>query len=879
MPILISSPAARAAQLPVTHTDATPARGLLYTLVFLTGASGLIYQVVWQRYLSRMLGAETLATAIILALFLAGLAAGYLLFGAVSRNLRRPVLGYALLEGVVAAWGVLFPTIYTVVYTLTLNWSFAPPFAMLGQGFIVSLVLIGLPTVCMGATVPMLTRGLTTSIGIAPRTHATLYAVNTFGACAGTLLAGFFLIELVGLSATVHFAAALNLIAASGFFLISRRLPDAPLQDLPPLRGHGESPSPRLTTPFSTNQLLIVAFLSGAYVMTLENVLIRVVNFSLGSSTYSFTVIVAVFILSIATGSAVVGRIRRPSPSLLYWNQFWILTSMLFLFMTIDKWPQAAHIIRAAFQGGMSGFVLFQVAIFSALLVLLIVPVALMGATVPIAFGELRRELREVGWHSGLLLGINGLGCLLGSLVGGLLIFVWVDLGGAFLGAAVLAAASLTTAAWALGKERIALALGMVAITALFCFKMPFFHDERFVLGTFRMRGEVPHTYSAPATFYREHLFGYRTPWYETGPSNTVGILEVPTNEHPSGSYRALISNGRSESVAGGSDQPTISLLAHIPALFAQKRESALVIGLGTGVTVAELTLYGEFETIAAAEISTSVANALPWFSPFLHNLLGDPRFDLRLGDALRILRRSPEKWDIIISEPSNPFITGVDQLFTVEFYDLVREKLAADGVFMQWLQVYDTTPEIIAMINLTLMTRFDNLYYFYGAPGDLLILATDQPLGASDRQRAEAVLDANPRALKSMSTFGVKSIDDILNRMQPGVLPVVAHFQRELIEIEDHPRLHYLAGRAFFRGDSVTNMIEELSSKDPLALALTHRYTNNWESAEPLPVFFDLPQLIEQLAAERAESNQEPVADDFIDITNPDDLSNWFER
>lgn len=830
-------------------------------MVFLTGASALVYQVVWQRYLARMLGAETLGVALVLAIFLAGLAAGYLMFGALSRRLRRPIIVYAAIEAVVAGWGILFPKLYSTVYSLTLDWSFAPPFAMVGQGFIVSLILIGVPTVCMGATVPMLTRGLSTSISVAPRTHALLYAVNTFGACSGALLTGFFLIELLGLPATVHTAAALNILAAGGLFVIGRNIPDAPNDDSVSSTDSDAAATPRLTSPYLPIQLLVVAFMSGAYVMALENVLIRVMNITLGSSTYNFTIIVAVFILAIATGAAVVGRIRSPSPYLLFWNQFWILASLLFLFMTIDKWPYAAHVIRTAFQDGFSGFVAFQIAIFGALMLLLIVPISLMGATVPIAFGELRRELHEVGWHSGLLLGINGVGCLLGSLIGGVLIFVWVDIGGAFLANAVLAAVSLLVLSLTCGKERIALAVGMACITVLFCIKMPLFDDNRLVLGTFRLRGETPYTFTSPENFYRHHLLPYRIPWKESGPSNSVGVLEFDSSEHPAGFLRSLIANGRSESVAGGGDQPTLALVAHIPALFAQQRDSMLIIGLGTGVTAGELSLYDDFRKIVVAEISTSVANALPMFDPYLHRLIGDPRFQLRLGDALRLLKRSPEMWDVIISEPSNPFITGVDQLYTAEFYDIVRSKLKPGGVFMQWLQLYDTAPEIVAMINLTLMSRFDNLYYFQGSPGDLLILATDSPLGETDRLRAEQTLRDNPRILQSTGTFEVNSLDDILKRTLPGVLPIVITFNNEIIEMEDTPKLHYLAGRAFYRGEPVTPAVKQLAS-DPLAKALARRYADNWRSDDPIPVFKDLPKLVEQIAEEERIMQQESEAD-----------------
>ena len=170
-----------------------------YAVIFLTGAAGLVYQVTWQKYLSRLLGADSIATSIILATFLGGLSLGYYLCGKFSTRLKHPLRGFALLEGVIGIWALAFPVIFAMVDTLTRSWSFSAPAVILFQGVLCSAFLIGIPTVCMGGTVPLMTRGISQNLKESTNVHATIYSINTAGAVLGTLLAGFVLIPSFGL--------------------------------------------------------------------------------------------------------------------------------------------------------------------------------------------------------------------------------------------------------------------------------------------------------------------------------------------------------------------------------------------------------------------------------------------------------------------------------------------------------------------------------------------------------------------------------------------------------------------------------------------------------------------------------------------------------
>ncbi|EEF57050.1 fused MFS/spermidine synthase [Pedosphaera parvula] len=799
-----------------------------YLLVFATGAAGLIYQVVWQRYLSRLLGGDSMATAIILAVFLGGLSLGYYLCGKLSVRFKYSLRGYAYLEIIIGVWGLLFPSLFALVESGTRSWNFAPPLGMIFEGGISAVLLMGVPTLCMGGTIPFLTRALSQSLSEATRVHASVYAINTVGAFAGTLAAGYILIYRLGLSGTLYRTALLNFAAALFFFALSFLIKSGV-----PEQGDNAGKLEQMMSDdessgrFPPTILYLIAFLSGFYVMTLENVLIRITNLSIGSSSYSFSLIVAVFVLCIAIGSYVVGRLKRLSRTLLFYNQMALALSLVLLFVTLDKWPYFGHLIRISFQSNMAGFWLYQVAVLLALLAVLLVPVALIGATVPLAFHELKRDLPKVGLHSGKLFSCNATGCMIGSVIGGLLLYYVFNNDQVFLAALLLVVISFILSALPLSRlHRLAsIFFGLVAVG--FVWLKPCYENHRFAFGTYRLRSPLVFSFGGPGMFYDDFYARRKILFYKDGPAGTVSVIEnakppgfpqpsepsiplfIPPADETNGNpirERRLLSiavNGKSDSNVVY-DRETLKLLAHIPALWAEKKENAIVIGLGTGVTPGELSLYPEMKKIVVAEISPTVISALPQFEEATHAIHKDPRFETRTGDAFRVLGRSREKWDIIISEPSNPWITGADQLFTREFYRMVRQHLADTGVFMQWAQGYSINTETFGIILTTVRSEFKNCYIFQGTEGDFLILATPKPLTKADRERAESVLNSHESVKRSLADIRINNTSDILDRERPGLTMLAPQLATFGMETQDHPRIHYLSGETLFTGEAI---------------------------------------------------------------------------
>lgn len=812
---------------------------LVYIFVFLTGASALIYQVVWQRMLTRLLGAETLATSIVLAVFLVGLSLGYFLSGWWSTRLKNAMKGYALLEAITGLWGFAFMLLYAGVSALTLNWDFEPPVWMISQGLFCTVLLLLVPTVCMGGTVPLLTRALSQSVSKATRQHAWIYCLNTAGAFLGTLLTGFILLELFGISLSIKLAAGINIASALVFFLAGKYAQGTGGFTGDSKEGPQDDPEPTSTpSVYLPKTLYAVAFFNGCSILCLENVFLRITNVAFASTAYSFTIIVAAFILSLAIGGYLVANRKQFSPKTLYRNQIWVTVTFLLLFFTIDKWPYLAHLIRLPFNENIVGFVGFQGLAFVTLFALMVIPLSIAGMTLPLIFHELKRKIDEVGFHSGAILFVNGLGSLLGSLLGGFILFYWFQLGDVFLFAVLVAGINLLLTAWTFDFREKVTAGALATLVIIITFTQPLYDDRNLVVGHFRIRDVLPFSLKGSDTFYAETIPQHgKILTYNTGPALTSAVLSK-TNDQGRESL-GLYSNGRNESRIGGGrgDELTTKLAAHIPLLFSNERKRVFVIGLGTGSTAGEAVLYPDVENITVAEIAPGIWDALPYFDSHIHNLSKDPRLHAESGDAMRILKRRPEPWNIIISEPSNPYIVGADQLFSREFYEIVRNRLTTDGLFCQWIQTYSTDADIFSLALNTLQSVFPNVYPFTSNGSDYLFVASNKLLGAKEFGVMLDTYKNNPEIIQSLNQVSIRSTDDIIGKFESWPLVLSARtLSTTEFETLDHPQIHYKAIRALFMGKDLSELRSQYN-KIEISEKVATRYSENWKEESPRPL------------------------------------------
>jgi spermidine synthase len=773
-----------------TRAGASSARfGVPAAAVLLaTGAAGLICEVAWQRHLGVIVGVDHAATATTLAVFLGGLSLGYAICGGLSARTSRPLKAYAWLELAIGVWGLAFPWTFLVVDDLARTWSFSRPFGLIAGSLGAALPLVLVPSMLMGATVPFMTRGLVVSLSGLTATHARVYGLNTLGAVAGTLGAGFVLLPAWGPNATVRLAAVLNIASAAILFL----LPGAGAAEP---SAAAAQPEPRPAT----------RRLPG---WTLSAI-------ALGGTPYVFCLVVAAFVASIAVGSLIVARRRTIPASALFSTCAASGAAWLVLFPTYDTWPWLAHALRFLPGPGGFGFGAYHALTWLILSLVLLFAVAPMGAIIPLAFHERGASIAGAGRTSGRLLGWNALGALAGSLSGGFLLFHLVDLPRVLLVAPILAGVMAWLAAPGAGRAARPVAIALIAITVFAGFRLPGFDPHRLALGTYRMHAVTSFTFAGPRSFHAARMINHNFVHQEDGPMDSVAVLEAPAWELPLPRPLEIYINGKNDSNTL-IDQATLRLSAHLPMLLASGTRRALIVGQGTGVTAGELTLWPELQVIDLAEVSPNVVRALPLFAAHTHDVGSDPRLRIHVGDARFYLRRPENTWDVIVSEPSNLWGGGSDLLFTLEFFRSIDARLADGGVLLQWLHLYETDSEVVCSVVATIGKVFPELTAFRATEGDLLIVASrESPKGAEARARER--LAAHPAVLSSLSELGIKGFDDLWVRRVRAFPDYVDRARRSCpLHTAIDTRLNYRASRGLFHGTRVSE--RELVGDGPLA-------------------------------------------------------------
>jgi spermidine synthase len=769
-------------------------RAAALLLAVATGFGGLAQEVAWQRVLATLLGSHSEATAAVLALFLGGLAVGYRAFGALSRRWalraaasgRRPrlLLRYAAIEAAIGLWALAFPALFALAKSASAHL----PHEVGALGFAVdvslSACLIAPPAVLMGATIPLLTQALARDLADATRLHALVYASNTAGAFAGALAAGLWLVPELGLVGVLRLAGVIHLVAAGAYAALEPRAVPAP-RAAPP---EPASPAPR------AGALCAIALLCGFAMMSVQAVLIRIGALALGSSQFTFSIVVAVFVLCIAIGSFAVSALPRV-PAALLPASLWALTGLLgALYLGMDAAPYWAHRLRILFRDDPAAFVPFHVNAFACLLAVLAVPVALSGATLPLLFHELRQRAGRLGDAAGLLYAWNTAGSLLGALLGGYALLFWLDLHHVFrIALAALALAALLSsrrgAAGRLGRLA-PLAAGSAALAALAA--LPGWSPERLSSGLFRNRQPLPYSSEAPDAFFTRFSRG-ELRFYDDDPVASIALIA------PRPGSLAVVTNGKPDS-AVPADRTTTCLAALIPAVLAKRVERAFVVGYATGVTAGELAALEGVREVTVAEISPAIAGAAPLFDFANLDASKNPKLRIVRGDAYRTLERMPGRFDLIVSEPSNPWVAGVEMLYSREFLEAARAKLAPGGVHAQWFHTYESDGASIATILRTYDAVFEHTAVWYKLGLDLLLVGMPDPATALDLGHIARRI-RQPDFAAGLARCGVQGLPALLAHE---LIPMdVLHATPLDAEIHTllHPRLAVLAGRAFFAG------------------------------------------------------------------------------
>jgi len=776
-------------------------------LTILTGFTGLAYEVTWQKYLATLLGSHAEATAGVLAIFLGGLSAGYAIFGQITRRRANRAMAsggsagllglYAMVECGIGAYALLFPSLFGIASRLSVLGPAANAGLAFGFDLVLCVLLIGLPAVLMGGTIPVLTLALARDREHATRVHAWIYAANTAGACAGALAGAFFLIPNLGLDGASYAMGGMNLLAGAAFALLGALGAGEPV-----FRNEERSEVPVRRFP----AYAVVALLAGFAMMAIQTILNRVAGLSLGSSHFTFAIVVAVFVLCIAAGSLAVSAFRSIPSWTLVASQ-WLLVLLLYLlYPGIDDAPYWAFALAGVFSRFDVAFYPFHAATAASLFFVFAIPIGLSGALLPLLFHHLRGELSDLGAVAGRLYSWNTVGSLLGALLGGQLLLLFLDLDGVYrvaLAALVLEAAILTVLVQRVSAPLVALFVVLPALAGLWM--SPGWSPDQLAAGLFRRHERSEEDFHGADAFFErnaEQLQKRNIVFHEDDPTSTISVSEGPRVDGRLN--RSIITNGKSDGNLIH-DYPTMSMLALVPALLAEEPETCFVIGYGTGVTAGELAALSSVRRVEVAEISRAVIEAAPWFDEGNHRASRNPKVTIERGDAYRTLRRrAEESIDIVVSEPSNPWVTGVEMLYSREFLEAARERLSPGGVYAQWFHLYETDRATLDLVLRTFASVFPHVSVWYTLRADILLLGFKRSDGALDVDEIVSRF-ARPDFKAGFQRANIQNVASLLSHelLPLGVLHA-AGLDGPLHTLR-HPLLSDLAARAFFRGEGIT--------------------------------------------------------------------------
>ncbi|MGH7688726.1 MAG: hypothetical protein ACREN3_03900, partial [Gemmatimonadaceae bacterium] len=720
-----------------------PRRPGAFVLLFLafafvlSGAAGLVYETIWTRYLGLFVGHAAYAQIIVLIIFLGGMSLGAFAVGNRSSRLRQPLLWYA---GVECSVGVI-AFVFHPIFVTTTNLAYAHVFPHLAGGagslgvmavqWSMAALLILPQSVLLGATFPLMSAGAMRLVRGEPgRVLGLLYFTNSIGAAAGALIAGFYLVGAFGLPGTLLAAGSLNVIVAAGVAVAARTFyaPDDP--DAAPLPPPLEQSD---TRPREWRTLLIVSFGTALASFVYEIAWIRMLSLVLGSATHSFELMLSAFVFGVALGAYWIRKRADAMEQPMYvlgmvqWIMGALAVATLPLYVLSFEWMAALLHMFGRTDAGYDGFVIARYFI---CLAIMLPATFCAGITLPLITKVLIR--RGAGERAiGVVYGVNTLGSIAGVIVAGLILMPVLGLKLLLMSGAVvdIALGVMLLRPSALGDD-----LGarrrfgyLFATIAFLLFNGIFVRFNQWTLssGVFR-DGLLPSANMFVFPFYKDG----RTATVSVRRDRSDGFITLSTNGKPDASMDPFwvdttIDPGGMRALAG--DQSTQVLLPVIALAHAPDAREVAVIGQGSGMTSSLLLGSPDVQQVVTVEIEPQMVNASRNFQPANHRVFSDPRSRIVIDDAKAYFATTGRRFDLIVSEPSNPWVSGVSGLFTTQFYRRMRANLSANGVLAQWLHLYEINDSLVTSVLAAIDRNFRAYQVFFTSNSDIVILATNR--------------------------------------------------------------------------------------------------------------------------------------------------------
>lgn len=761
----------------------------LLAMAFLSGMCALVYQVYWIRELRLILGSTTPATASVLAVFMGGLGIGSLLLGPRADRSPRPVRFYAVLELAITAGAAMSPLMIRAsgwAYDTHLSGAAGGGVAATAIRAGLAIIVLLLPAVAMGGTLPVLGRAIEDEDDPRRGRWGLLYGVNTLGAIVGAALPTLVLFEHWGALRTLLAACGVNaLLTGAAFLLASREAPVAPCDAAVDSSPEGERPG-------RTGLVYPAAFLAGFAFFLAEIVWYRMLSPILGGTTYTFGLILVAVLAGIGTGGLAWPILRTrwaPSLGLLALVSALEALALAAPFAAGDGVALTAGLLGAARPFGFAALSAGWMAVAA----FVVIPAAFFsGIQFPLLLAFAGRGRASVGTHAGFVTASNMAGAVAGSLLGGFVLLPGLG----------------APACWRLASAACILLAGLFGISAAGRER----GAVRAALGTAALAG-ILLTAAGPTAVWRHAGIGIGN--FPTGATAHREVAQWARNartgiireyEGREASVAILGREGLAFSVNGKidgnavGDAPTQVMLGLLGALFhTGEPRRAFVIGLGTGSTAGWLAAVDSIERVDVAEIEPSIVEFARMCAAVNRNAMDNPKVRVRIADGLEAVRTARERYDLVVSEPSNPYRAGIASLYTRDFYRVAAGRMNDGAIFVQWLQTYDIDAETLWTILSTLRSVFRHVEVWQTLGGlDLAILASDAPPlrdGALLRER----IASGPYREALSSTWQVEDLEGVLGRhlAGPALADLLPRDPRWRPDTQDRNRIEYGFARA----------------------------------------------------------------------------------
>ncbi|MHC4105422.1 MAG: fused MFS/spermidine synthase, partial [Planctomycetota bacterium] len=766
----------------------------------------------------KIIGAAPFAVSIILTVFMGGLGLGSYLASRTIDRIKEPmrlVRIYGILELAIGAYGLAVPVLlmaFRPVYAIIYNRLFSHFMLYSFLTFIGCSLLLIVPVICMGATLPILCRFYVTRLSHLGTHAGRLYGLNTIGAALGALLCGFWLINLLGMPGTLILAVLANGIIGLSCIKVSRtaKRPQAvsKLKESPQIDS-GQTAEPAEYPAAVTGALLIFA-VSGFCAMSYEVIWTKLLGLIVGPTTYSFTIVLVTFILGLALGSMIFGWLGDKTKKPLWLLIFTQVAAALLVLGISQVIGNSQLFFAKVIFTFRERFVLLNVSKAVILFCFMILPTLCLGATFPLVGKIYTLTISKVGRSIGVAYAINTIGAVLGSFCAG---FVLIPLVGKEKGLSLVIGLQLLTSLVVGGillvrRKKSILKLVPLAIPALaglfLCFYFPVwnrlllsqgkYHRFKAIKVNVKSYGWLEALLHGP-----EILTGAERSDLVYYGDGIGGFTTVLRHVSPLGNIEYSMANSGKVDASSRGDMKTQTLLAHFPMLFHRDPKTVMVLGLASGVTAGEV-LYYPIERLDVLDINQEVVEASDFFLPWNNNVLSHPKTNLIIQDGRAHLQLTKQKYDVIISEPSNPWMAGLATLFTRDFFALVEDRLNEDGIFCQWLHSYQMDWSTFSLIGRTFAQVFPNSilvsadpyivgdYMLVGFKGKDRLILENIEQGLEYAQQSNNVTILNPRLLYRFIIY-----EELQRLFGPGP-----------VNTDSWPRLEFAAPKLMYHEDQM---------------------------------------------------------------------------